>query len=307
MTLIPNAVVSHVTVDASSGAAKGVWYVDRITHAHREVTARVVVLCASTLESTRILLNSTSRQHPNGLGNSSGVLGRYLMDHVTGGGASGVLSMLDPKDDTRGNRPNGICIARFRNLTERHPAFIRGYGFQGGANVVKWGHAHRLDGFGPSFKQAVRDSRPWTINFGGFGEGLPRHESHCRLDDRLKDAWGIPALHIDLHTGDNERRMVRDMADTAAEMLEAVGATEIRRNASGPGGAIHEVGTARMGNDPKTSFVNRWQQSHDVKNLFLMDGTVFPSSACQNPTITIMALAARACDYLVEELRAGRV
>lgn len=307
LTLITNAVVSHVTVDKDSGRAAGIWYVDRLTRAQREITGRVVIMCASTLESTRILLNSTSPQYPNGLGNSSGVLGHYLMDHITGGGASGVLSALDPKDDTRGNRPNGIYIARFRNVTDRHPDFIRGYGFQGGANIVAWGHAHRIEGFGPSFKRDVRESRPWTIHFGGFGEALPRFESHCRIDDRLKDAWGIPALHIDLHTGDNERRMIRDMAETAAEMLEASGATEIHQNTSGPGGAIHEVGTARMGDDAKTSFVNRWQQSHAVKNLFLMDGSVYPSSACQNPTITIMALASRACDYLVEELRAGRV
>jgi choline dehydrogenase-like flavoprotein len=147
------------------------------------------------------------------------------------------------------------------------------------------------------------------MNFVGFGEGLARYENHVTLDPEVKDAWDIPVLHIDTGWSDNERRMVEDMADTAAEMLEAMGAVEIERRADLQplGGAIHEVGTARMGDDPKQSVVNRWQQAHDVRNLFVMDGSVYPSTACQNPTITIMALASRACDYLVEELRASRI
>jgi choline dehydrogenase-like flavoprotein len=309
LTLISNAVVSHVVVDEDTGKCKGVYYVDRLSRQHREALSRVVVLCASCLESTRIMLNSRSTKYPNGIANSSGALGRYLMDHVTGGGASGVLPMLKNTPDTRGNRPNGVYIARFRNIDDRHPAFIRGYGFQGGASEQKWGHAFGLPGFGASFKQAVRENRPWTISFGGFGECLPRFENYCELDKNIVDAWGIPVLHISAAFGDNERKMVEDMADTAAEMLEAAGAENIRTRAeiSAPGLAIHEVGTARMGNDPKTSVLNRWQQAHDVRNLFVMDGSCYPSSACQNPTITIMALAARACDYLVEEYKAQRL
>jgi choline dehydrogenase-like flavoprotein len=310
LTLIPNAVVSHVEVD-DAGRCKSVYYVDRLTRAHREVPAKAIVLCASTLESTRIMLNSRSARHPNGIANASGVLGHYLMDHVMGGGAGGLLPMLDkslaPTSNAR--RPNGCYVPRFRNVTDEQPGFLRGYGYQGGAGVEKWGHAHRIPGFGPAFKQKVEDERRWTFNLGGFAECLPQFENFVALDKEKVDAWGIPVLHISMAFGDNERKLVKDMSEQAAEMLEAAGAENVRswNTPSAPGFAIHEVGTARMGNDPRTSVLNRWQQAHDVKNLFVMDGSCYPSSACQNPTLTIMALAARACDYLVEEMKAGRV
>ena len=308
LTLISNAVVSHVTTD-DEGKCSGVYYVDRVTRNHREVTGKLVVLCASTLESTRIMLNSTSSRHPAGLANSSGVLGHYLMDHVMGGGAAGTLPVLRGVPDTRGNRPNGIYVPRFRNIDTREPDLLRGYGFQGRARLSQWGHATDVPGFGAEFKRRVREERPWQISLGGFGECLPRFENTCELDRNRVDAWGIPILHISAAFGDNERKMVADMADTAMEMLEAAGAEDItrRENMSPPGLAIHEVGTARMGNDPAASVLNRWQQAHDVSNLFVMDGSCYVSSACQNPTLTMMALAARACDYLVEELRADRV
>lgn len=308
LTLIPNAVVSHIVVD-DRGKCKGVYYVDRLTRHHREVFAKAVVLCASTLESTRIMLNSRSARYSNGIANSSGMLGHYLMDHVMGGGASGILPMLKNTPDTRGNRPNGIYIPRFQNIDSKHDKFLRGYGFQGSANESTWGHAFGLPGFGAGFKKAVKENRPWFVNLGGFGECLPRYENFCELDKKEVDNWGIPVLHISAAYGDNERRMVEDMAVTAAEMLTAAGAQSVssHANISPPGLAIHEVGTARMGNDPKTSVVNKWQQAHDVKNLFVMDGAVYPGSACQNPTITIMALASRACDYLVEEYKRGRL
>ncbi|HEY2945497.1 MAG TPA: GMC family oxidoreductase [Vicinamibacteria bacterium] len=308
LTLIPNAVVSHIEVDGD-GKCRSVQYVDRITRNHREAFGKVVVLCASTLESARIMLNSRSARYAIGIANSSGVLGHYVMDHVTGGGASGVLPMLKGTPDTRGNRPNGIYIPRFRNIADKSPGFIRGYGFQGSSELSKWGHANYVPGFGASFKKAVRESQPWFIYIGGFGECLPRFENHVELDKEKRDDWGIPVLHISVAYGDNEKKLVQDMADTAAEMLEAVGAEHVRKEAeiSAPGLSIHEVGSARMGNDPKTSVLNKWQQAHDVKNLFVMDGSCYVSSACPNPTITFMALAARACDYLVEEYRAGRV
>lgn len=308
MTLVPNAIVSHVVVDGR-GKCKGVYYIDRLTRQHREVSAKLVILCASTLESTRIMLNSRSSTYPAGIANSSGVLGHYLMDHVMGGDAIGVLPVLNNIPDSRGNRPNGIYIPRFRNLETKHPGFIRGFGYQGSADYSKWGHAFAMAGFGASFKKSVKDNRPWTINLGGFGECLARYENYCELDKTLVDAWGIPALHISAAYGDNERKMVEDMSVCAAEMLEAAGAVDIKPTAdmSTPGLAIHEVGTARMGDDPKTSVLNRWQQAHDVSNLFVMDGSCYPSSACQNPTLTLMALAARSCDRLVEELKAGRV
>jgi len=254
------------------------------------------------------MLNSRSPRHPNGVGNSSGALGHYLMDHVMGGGAKGVLPVLKGVPDSRGNRPNGIYIPRFRNLEDRQPAFLRGYGFQGSASEVKWAHAFGVPGFGASFKKQVRE-RPWEIHLNAFGECLPRFENSCRLDDSLRDAWGIPVLHINMAFGDNERRMLKDAADTAVEMLEAAGAENVERREeiSTPGLGIHEVGTARMGDDAKTSVLNRWQQSHDVANLFVMDGAAYPSSACQNPTLTIMALAARACDRLVDEYQHGAI
>ncbi len=307
LTLVSDAVVSHV-LTGDDGRCTGVYYVDRTSRAHREIQGRLVVLCASTLESTRIMLNSRSSRHPDGLANSSGVLGHYLMDHVMGDSAAGVLPVLRGVSDTRGNRPNGIYIPRFVNIDSTHPSLLRGYGFQGRAGLSNWGHANTISGFGAEFKRRVRDERPWTISLGGFAECLPRHENHCRLDDTRVDAWGIPILHIDAAFGDNERGLIRDAADTAAEMLEAAGAEEITRNEdmSPPGLAIHEVGTARMGDDAGTNVLNKWQQAHDAGNLFVMDGSGFPSSACQNPTLTMMALASRSCDYLIEEYRAGR-
>jgi choline dehydrogenase-like flavoprotein len=309
VTVIPNAVVSHITVDPNTGKARGVHYVDRLTRNQREVTGKIVILCASTLESTRIMLNSRSATYPNGIANSSGVLGHYLMDHVMGGGADGTLPMLKNQPDSRGNRPNGIYVARFRNITDKHPDFIRGYGFQGWSNSVKWGHAFSMPGFGPTFKQTVKETRPWTISLIGFGECLPRFENFCELDKEKKDAWGIPVLHISAAFGDNERKMVQDMANTAAEMLQAAGAEHVSSHAeiSTPGLGIHEVGTARMGLDAKKSVLTPYQQAHDVKNLFVMDGSAYPASACQNPTITILALAARSCDWLVEEYKASRL
>lgn len=308
LTLIPNAIASHILTDAN-GKCRGVYYVDRVTRNHREIAGKLVVLCASTLESTRIMLNSKSQRHPNGIANSSGALGHYLMDHTMGGGASGVLPVLKGIPDTRGNRPNGVYIARFQNITDTHPGFLRGYGFQGNSHESTWGHAFGLPGFGADFKRAVKKERHWWISLSGFGECLPEFNNFCELDKTKVDAWGIPVLHISMAFGDNERKMIEEMGDTAEEMMRAVGAEGIERRAkiSKPGLAIHEVGTARMGNDAKTSVVNRWQQAHDVSNLFVMDGAVYPSSPCQNPTITIMALAARACDRLVEEFKAGRV
>jgi choline dehydrogenase-like flavoprotein len=308
LTLITNAVVSHVET-GDHGRCRSVAYIDRLTKAHREVSGKLVVLCASTIETTRIMLNSRSPRHPDGIANSSGVLGHYLMDHVMGGGANGTLPMLKGVTDDRANRPNGIYVPRFRNLEEKHPDFLRGYGFQGGASLVKWGHAFALPGFGASFKQQVRDTRTWSMNFSGFAECLPRFENHVRLHETRVDAWGIPILHIDCAFGDNEKKQVADMAATAEEMLRAMGAENVRPRAeiSNPGLGIHEVGTARMGNDPKTSVVNRWQQAHDVKNLFLMDGSVYVSSGCQNPTLTFMALGSRACAHLVEDLKRGNL
>jgi choline dehydrogenase-like flavoprotein len=310
MTLQSNAVVSHIITDKNTGKARGVYYVDSITRNHREALGKVVVLCAGTLESTRILLNSTSPMQTNGLASSSDALGHYLMDHVGGGGASGSLPMLDAKQLEQDGRANGIYIPRFRNLTSKHQRFIRGYGFQGGAGQTLYDQGKWIPGFGSDLKKAVREYHPWGIGLGGFGESLARHENHVRINKDVVDAWGIPVLHIEMKFGDNEREMVRDMGETAAEMLEAAGVKDIRVSygpTSTPGILIHEVGTARMGNDPKKSVLNRFNQSHDVKNLFVTDGSCYVSIANQNPTLTMMAITVRACDYIVEEFRAGRL
>jgi glucoside 3-dehydrogenase (cytochrome c) catalytic subunit len=310
MTLITNAVVSHVTIDRNRGKASGVHYVDTVTRNHREVLGRVVMLCAGTLESTRIMLNSTSSIHPNGIANSSGVLGHYLMDHVGGGGANGSLPMLDKNTLAQDGRANGIYIPRFRNIKAKHDRFIRGYGFQGGAGQPLWEHAKGMPGFGPQLKKTVREYHPWGIGLGGFGECLARFENHAKLDKNVVDFWGIPVLHIEITFGDNERAMVKDMGETAGEMLQAAGAKDVHVSygpTSTPGILIHEVGTARMGTDPKKSVLNKFNQAHDVKNLFVTDGACYVSSANQNPTLTMMAITARACDYIAEERRAGRL
>ena len=310
MALITNAVVSHIVVDPNTGKAKGVHYVDSVTRNHREVFGKVVVLCAGTLESTRIMLNSTSPIHPAGIANSSGVLGHYLMDHIGGGGASGSLPMLDRKNFEQDGRANGIYIARFRNIKSKHGRFIRGYGFQGGAGQPLWEHAKGISGFGSDLKQAVRDNHPWGIGLGGFGESLARFENHVSLNTDVVDAWGIPVLHIEAVYCDNESEMVKDMGETAAEMLHAAGAKDVTVSygpTSTPGIIIHEVGTARMGNDPKKSVLNKFNQAHDVKNLFVTDGACYVSGGNQNPTLTMMALTVRACEYIKREYSAGRL
>lgn len=308
-TLVTNAVVRHVVTNGE-GKAEGVFYYDRETKKSDEVRGKVVILCASTLESTRIMFNSGGERFEGGLGNSSGVLGHYLMDHVYGvalwarykGRPSGM------KMDG-GVRPNGIYIPRFQNLKEKHGKFIRGYGFQGGESVQIAEHAATIPGFGKQYKQAVRDHEETPFMLGGFGEMLPRFENHCRLDDDKRDAWDIPVLHIDCKQGDNEAAMAEDIMETGREMLEAAGAEITHTNSyrPPPGFAIHECGTARMGNDPKTSVLNSFNQTHDVKNVFVMDGGAFVSIGCQNPTLTMMALTVRACDYLVDEMKRGNL
>lgn len=310
--LVTNAVVREVLLDKKTGKARGVSYVDAATRQHREALGKVVVLCAGTLESTRILLNSRSADAAEGLGNSSGVLGHYLMDHVGGGGAGGALPMLGAEAYEQDGRANGIYIPRFRNVDKKKPhgKFIRGYGFQGGAGQSLYDHAKSLPGFGAKFKQQVRGMHPWGIGIGGFAECLADFDNHVRINKDVVDAWGIPALHIEMTFGDNERALVQDMGETAKEMLEVAGAKFVTATygpLTTPGIMIHEVGTARMGDDPKKSVLNKFNQAWDVKNLFVTDGACYVSSACQNPTLTMMAITARACDYIVREYRAGRL
>ena len=307
-THIPNAMVYKVLMDEERNRAKGLLYIDRVTHEPKEVQGRAVVLCAQALESVRILFNSANRQYPNGLANTSGVLGHYLMDHITGGDASGELSDLGEKRNVNGpNRPDGIYVIRFRNTHNgpRSKKFLRGYGFQGGGGVgFNWG----ASGFGEAYKKALLN-QVTGIGLGGFGECLPRWENYVEIDPDRVDIYGIPVLKIHMTYGENEFALVKDMAEAAGEMLEAAGAKNIRTSAhpSAPGWAIHEVGIARMGNDPKKSVLNQFQQAHDVKNLFVMDGSGLTSTACQNPTLTIMTLCVRSCDYLMGEMKRGNI
>ncbi len=309
-THIPNAMAYKVLMDAERNRAEGLLYIDRVTHEAKEVRGRVVILCAQSLESVRILFNSANTQSPNGLANSSGVLGHYLMDHVwVGGGAMGEFPHLPGKLNINGpNRPCGIYVARFRNLPKgpRSKKFLRGYGYEGeGSTNFNW----RAAGFGEAFKRGILDPAT-TVGIGGFGECLPRWENYVELDRSVVDVFGIPVLHIHMSYGENELAMIQDMRESAVEMMEAAGARNVRPFAvpdRTPGYAIHEVGIARMGNDPKKSVLNQFQQTHDIKNLFVMDGAGFTSTACQNPTLTIMTLCVRSCDYLMGEMKRGNI
>jgi choline dehydrogenase-like flavoprotein len=305
LELRPNSTVAEVLVDPQTSRASGVRVIDSVSREHYEFRGKVVVLAASTLESTRLLLNSKSRQYPNGLANSSGVVGRHFCEHIMGPGASGFLPMLRGREVTNDDgRPTGVYIARFRNIKDKHPDFVRGYGFQGVSGCASFpGYAGEVPGFGASFKARVRELYPTPIGIGAFGEVLARYENQVDIDPDVKDAWGVPALRFHYSFAENERAMAKDMADTSEEMLKAAGAEDIRVNREilCEGWSIHELGTARMGTDPKTSVTNAFGQTHDVKNLFIVDGSTFVSAGCQNPTWTILALAWRACDHIVEQ------
>ena len=305
MTLRPHSVVHSVIYDEGRDRATGVRVIDATTLQPLEFRARLIFLCASALESARILLNSKSPRFATGLGNSSGQLGRNVMDHVFGAGAGGTLPGMEDRT-SYGRRPNGIYIPRFRNVKDRHPDFLRGYGFQGGSAL---NFALGAPGFGQAYKEAVKNGQ-WTMNLVGFGECLPYKDNRVTLNKNVTDVFGIPVLHFNIAWGENEKTMIRDMAVTAGEMLEASGAKNVRTFALEdrvPGYSIHEMGTARMGSDPKQSVLNQFQQSHDVKNLFVMDAAGFPSGGCQNPTLTIMAMAVRSTDHLMEELKKGNL
>jgi glucoside 3-dehydrogenase (cytochrome c) catalytic subunit len=304
-TLISNAMVYKVLMDPDSNRARGVLYIDRNSRQPREVHARVVILCAQSQESVRILLNSATTQYSNGLANSSGVLGHYLTAHVRSAGGSGEFPSFGAKPSVEGggpHKPLGIYIARFRNLKNASPfkKFLRGFGYEGESSTeFNWG----ASGFGAAYKKALLEPRN-TIHITGFGEVLPRWENFVELDPSVKDIYGIPVLKIHMSDGENERSMIQDMGDSAGEMLEAAGAKNIRTYAhpSAPRWALHEAGIARMGSDPKKSVLNQFQQTHDIKNLFVMDASGFTSNPCQNPTLTIMSLAVRSCDFLMSEL-----
>jgi choline dehydrogenase-like flavoprotein len=317
MTLRPNSIVRHIAVDPNTGKAKGVAFVDRVTRQEFEVNAKFVVLGASTLESTRILLNSKSRQHPNGLGNSSGTLGHYLMDHFGGIGASGYFNILANRDATNEDgKTSGLLIPKFRNISKetKQQRFVRGYGFECGSGARMFPpfakNAALTPGFGSEFKKRVRHYYTTPVSLTTRAEMLPRFENYAEIDPSgVVDAWGIPVLKMHIQYSDNEREMARDAAQTSEEILRAAGAEVVSTGGrmTAPGRIIHELGTARMGKDAKTSVLNKFNQSWDVKNVFVIDGASFVTSANQNPTLTLLALTMRACDYLADEYKRGNL
>jgi choline dehydrogenase-like flavoprotein len=305
LTLRTNATVREITVDPATGKASGVHFTDSQTMKDYTVRAKVVIVAASTLESARLLLLSKSRLYPNGLANSSGHVGHNFCEHIMGPYVAGQATDRVGKPATLDDgRPGGFYLTRFRNLAEKHPNFIRGYGFEGGSGAGMFPRGADQPGFGASFKEEIRKNEGSYISMGAFGEVLARYENFVDLDPVVKDKWGIPALRFHYKFGENEHNMAKDMKETAQEMFEAAGLKIIyvSDRVLTEGWSIHELGTARMGNDPKTSVLNQFQQSHDVKNLFVVDGSAFVNASCQNPTWTIMALCWRSCDYLADQL-----
>ncbi len=304
MTLRPDSLVSEILFDNDTQRATGVRVIDSNTHEVRDYFAKIIFVNGSTLATTQLLLNSRSERFPNGLGNDSGELGHNLMDHHNKVGAFGI-SDLFADQYYYGRRPNGIYIPRYRNITSQRSDYLRGFGFQGNTSRSDWESGTRSENIGADLKSELQQPGPWSMYLGGFGECLPYHENKVSLNFEVKDKWGLPTLNIDCAYRDNEKKMRLDMAASAAEMLEAAGLKSVNSfndENHAPGLGIHEMGTARMGHDAKTSVLNKHNQMHAVKNLFVTDGACMTSSACQNPSITYMALTARAADFAVSEL-----
>lgn len=312
LTIATNSIVHSVIYDPKTNRATGVRVIDAETMETREYFAKVIFLCASTLGTTQIMLNSVSESFPTGIANSSGVLGHYLMDHLYSAGAHGRVEGF-AEDYYSGRRPTGLVMPPFRNFNEKTSKFLRGYMITGHAQRDDWSTLAQQDGFGADYKAAIRSAGSWSFHLTGSGEMLPRYENQVSLHPTLKDKWGIPQLHISCSYGDNDIKMFHDIADTCAEMLEGIGVKDIHKDIRAlrgewnPGLSIHEMGTARMGKDPKTSVLNGWNQAHDVPNLFVTDGASMASCASQNPSLTYMALTARAADYAVQQLQLGKI
>ncbi|HMQ05847.1 MAG TPA: GMC family oxidoreductase [Saprospiraceae bacterium] len=306
MELRPLSIVKRILFNQLTQKATGVEVIDSETHEVTEYGARIIFLCASTLGSTQILLQSSSERFPNGMGNDSGELGCNLMDHHCYAGASGSSDLfLDLY--YKGRRPNGIYIPRYQNINEktRRSHYIRGFAYQGSCGRESWWRGIREAEFGAVFKEASFRPGLWKLGLISFGECLPYHDNKTYLHPSKKDMWGLPQLALKAEWKKNELAMRKDMQNDAAEMLENAGFKNIVPfdHVNNPGGGIHEMGTARMGYDPKDSVLNRWNQIHAVKNVFVTDGACMTSSACQNPSLTYMALTARAVGYAFEQLK----
>jgi choline dehydrogenase-like flavoprotein len=303
MTLRPNSIVYELIYDEKKGKATGVKVLDSETGEQVEYYARVIFLCASTFGSTFIMLNSTSNRFQNGFGNDSGELGHNIMDHHLSVGAGAAVEGFDDQYYF-GRRANGFYIPRYRNIGSDKRDYLRGFGYQGGASRQGWSSMVAELSIGAQLKEEVSKPGQWTVGMGGFGEILPYHENQVTLNKDLKDKYGLPTLTFDAELKENELKMRKDMAEDAKAMLEAAGYKNVYTydNQIGVGLGIHEMGTARMGRDSKTSVLNKWNQVHACKNVFVTDGSAMTSSACQNPSLTYMALTARAVDYAVKEI-----
>jgi choline dehydrogenase-like flavoprotein len=304
LTLRPFSIVTEVLYDKDKKRATGVRVLDAETNKTYDYLSKIVFLNASTLNTTWILMNSATGVWPGGLGSSSNALGHNLMDHHLGVGAGGWIEGYEDKY-YYGKRPNGIYIPRYRNLFGDKRDYLRGFGYQGAGSREGWGRHVAEYSIGAEYKDALSEPGRWTFGMGGFGEILPYMENKVTLDKSKKDKWGLPVLAIDCELKDNELKMRRDMMNDAVEMLTNAGVKDVKGwDGDGtPGRGIHEMGTARMGRDPKTSVLNEWNQVWDAKNVFVTDGACMTSAGCQNPSLTYMALTARACDYAVNELK----
>lgn len=309
MTLHPDSIVHSIIYDEKKGKATGVRVIDANTKEMVEYYAKIIFVNAATLNSTLILMNSTSNRFPNGLGNDSGVLGHYLMDHNYRIEAYGTHEGFQDKY-YKGRRPNGFWIPRFRNVgADQQKDYVRGFAFGGSCARSGWEQGIGMKGFGADFKNAITKPGPWNIGFQAQAEMLPQFHNHVKINRKILDPWGMPTLDIDCSMGTNEDNMDKDIAMVSREMLEAGGFKDINivHNTGKPGIGIHEVGTARMGKDPKTSILNGWNQMHAVKNVFVTDGASLPSQGSPNPSLTFMAITARACDYAVKEMKKGNL
>jgi choline dehydrogenase-like flavoprotein len=308
LTIVTDAIVDSIVHDPKTGRVTGVRVIDSNTRERRTYEAKVIFGCASAIGTAQILLNSTSEAYPNGLANSSDMVGRNLMDHLY---ALSIAGLVPKGPDTYyyGRRPTGLYIPRFRNVSEPGD-FLRGYGYQGGVSRMSWrSAATMMPGIGDALKQQVRKLGPWFAYISGFGEMLPNPENRVTLNRNNKDKWGIPIVHVDCAQGENEHKMVKHIIDDGKAMLEAAGAIVMSTATTPgtPGLGIHEMGTACMGKDPKKSVLNKYNQAHDVPNLFITDGSAMASSGCQNPSLTYMALSARAAHHAAEFLREGKI
>jgi choline dehydrogenase-like flavoprotein len=308
MTLLPDSIVLEIIFDEQKNKATGV----RVMNAHtREVTeyfSKIIFVNTSTIATAALLLNSVSKKFPDGLGNSSGQVGHNLMDHFLGAGGQGEYDGF-ADEYYFGRRPTGVYIPRFRNIDEKtkRKDYLRGFAYQGSGSRMEWKIQSQSAGFGKGYKNKILHPAAWIMWMAAWGETLPYYENKITLDRDKKDGWGLPLVKIDFEYHENEKAMRKDVQESAAEMLHAGGFKNVQTfDYNQPGGsAVHEMGTARMGKDPKTSVLNGYNQMHDVKNVFITDGSCMTSAACQNPSLTYMALTARACDYAVNELKKG--